>query len=122
MLDHARRHRALAALPLSLLLASLTLIAGIGVIVGLPFALRAGAEFFLPVTAALVVAIALVPIAFWVLIVAFMVIVFGRYEPVERFDTVEVDEPVVDRTPDTTPSPLPAPSGLGWGPPVPSHH
>ena len=47
------------------LLASLTLIAGIGVIVGLPFALRAGAEFFLPVTAALVVAIALVPMLEW---------------------------------------------------------
>jgi predicted PurR-regulated permease PerM len=47
------------------LLASLTLIAGIGVVVGLPFALRAGAEFFLPVTAALVVAIALVPMLEW---------------------------------------------------------
>ena len=47
------------------LLASLTLIAGIGIIVGLPFALRAGAEFFLPVTAALVVAIALVPMLEW---------------------------------------------------------
>jgi len=47
------------------LLASLTLIAGIGVLVGLPFALRAGAEFFLPVTAALVVAIALVPMLEW---------------------------------------------------------
>jgi len=47
------------------LLASLTLIAGIGVIVGLPFALRAGAEFFLTVTAALVVAIALVPMLEW---------------------------------------------------------
>src|SRR6478735_1376012 len=47
------------------LLASLTLIAGIGVIVGLPFALRAGAEFFLPVTAALVIAIALVPMLEW---------------------------------------------------------
>ena len=45
------------------LLASLTLIGGIGLILALPFALRAGAEFFLPVTAALVVAIALVPIA-----------------------------------------------------------
>ena len=44
------------------LLASLTLIAGIGMIVSLPFALRAGAEFFMPVTAALVVAIALVPL------------------------------------------------------------
>ena len=47
------------------LLASLTLIAGIGGVVGLPFALRAGAEFFMPVTAALVVAIALVPLLEW---------------------------------------------------------
>ncbi|MES2137939.1 MAG: AI-2E family transporter [Pseudomonadota bacterium] len=47
------------------LLASLTLIAGIGVVVGLPFALSAGAEFFMPVTAALVVAIALVPALEW---------------------------------------------------------
>ncbi len=47
------------------LLASLTLIAGVGMIVALPFALRAGAEFFLPVTAALVVAIALVPMLEW---------------------------------------------------------
>ncbi len=47
------------------LLASLTLIGGIGLIVALPFALRAGAEFFMPVTAALVVAIALVPLLEW---------------------------------------------------------
>jgi len=47
------------------LLASLTLIAGVGLIVLLPFALRAGAEFFMPVTAALVVAIALVPLLEW---------------------------------------------------------
>ena len=47
------------------LLASLTLLGGIGVIIGFPFALRAGAEFFLPVTAALVVAIALVPLLEW---------------------------------------------------------
>jgi predicted PurR-regulated permease PerM len=47
------------------LLASLTLIAGIGLIVVLPFVLRAGAEFFMPVTAALVVAIALVPLLEW---------------------------------------------------------
>src|SRR4029450_11091282 len=47
------------------LLASLTLIAGIGLIVSLPFALRAGAEFFMPVTAALVIAIALVPMLEW---------------------------------------------------------
>ena len=47
------------------LLASLTLIAGVGLIVSLPFALRAGAEFFMPVTAALVIAIALVPALEW---------------------------------------------------------
>ena len=47
------------------LLAALTLIAAVGLIVALPFALRAGAEFFLPVTAALVVAIALVPMLEW---------------------------------------------------------
>jgi len=47
------------------LLASLTLIAGFALVLALPFALRAGAEFFLPVTAALVVAIALVPMLEW---------------------------------------------------------
>jgi predicted PurR-regulated permease PerM len=47
------------------LLASMTLIMGAGVLVALPFALRAGAEFFLPVTAALVIAIALVPALEW---------------------------------------------------------
>jgi predicted PurR-regulated permease PerM len=47
------------------LLAALTLIAGVGLIVALPFALRGGAEFFLPVTAALVVAVALVPLLEW---------------------------------------------------------
>ncbi|QPQ55488.1 AI-2E family transporter [Allosphingosinicella flava] len=47
------------------LLAALTLIAGVGLIIAIPFALRAGAEFFLPVTAALVIAIALVPILEW---------------------------------------------------------
>src|ERR1044072_8707986 len=47
------------------LLASLTLMAGVGLLISMPFALRAGAEFFLPVTAALVVAIALVPMLEW---------------------------------------------------------
>ncbi len=47
------------------LLAALTLIAGTGLALALPFALRAGAEFFMPVTAALVIAIALVPILEW---------------------------------------------------------
>jgi predicted PurR-regulated permease PerM len=47
------------------LLAALTLLAGAGFAIALPFALRAGAEFFLPVTAALVIAIALVPLLEW---------------------------------------------------------
>src|ERR1044072_3965316 len=47
------------------LLASLTLMAGVGLLISMPFALRAGAEFFLPVTAALVVAITLVPMLEW---------------------------------------------------------
>ena len=47
------------------LLASLNLIAGIGLLLAMPFALRAGAEFFLPITAALVIAIALVPLLEW---------------------------------------------------------
>jgi predicted PurR-regulated permease PerM len=47
------------------LLAGLTLIAGMALLLGIPFALRAGAEFFLPVTAAMVIAIALVPLLEW---------------------------------------------------------
>jgi predicted PurR-regulated permease PerM len=47
------------------LLASIALIAGIASAIALPFALRAGAEFFMPVTAALVIAITLVPMLEW---------------------------------------------------------
>lgn len=47
------------------LLASLALIVGAAFLLALPFALRAGAEFFIPVTAALVIAIALVPVLEW---------------------------------------------------------
>ena len=47
------------------LLAALTLTAGLGLLFGLPFALKAGAEFFLPTTAALVIAVALVPVLEW---------------------------------------------------------
>jgi predicted PurR-regulated permease PerM len=47
------------------LLAAIALISGVGLAIALPFALRAGAEFFLPVTAALVIAIALVPLLEW---------------------------------------------------------
>jgi len=47
------------------LLAALTLIVGIGLALATPFALKEGAEFFLPTTAALVIAIALVPLLEW---------------------------------------------------------
>lgn len=47
------------------LLAALTLIAGMIFMLALPFGLKAGAEFFLPLTAALVIAIALVPLLEW---------------------------------------------------------
>jgi predicted PurR-regulated permease PerM len=47
------------------LLAAIALTAGAGLVLAVPFALRAGAEFFLPVTAALVIAIALVPMLEW---------------------------------------------------------
>lgn len=47
------------------LLAALTLITGLLLALATPFALRFGAEFFLPITAALVLAIALVPLLEW---------------------------------------------------------
>lgn len=47
------------------LLAALTLLAGIGLTMGLPFALKSGAEFFIPTATALVVAIALIPLLEW---------------------------------------------------------
>jgi predicted PurR-regulated permease PerM len=47
------------------LLAALTLIAGAGFVLALPFALKAGSQFFLPLTAAIVIAIALVPVLEW---------------------------------------------------------
>lgn len=47
------------------LLAAIALLGGVGLLMALPFALRAGAEFFLPVTAALVTAVALVPLLEW---------------------------------------------------------
>ncbi|UUR09089.1 AI-2E family transporter [Sphingomonas glaciei] len=67
--DHAEDEAAVIAEHITIkrdrLLASLTLIAGIGLVFAIPFALRAGAEFFLPVTAALVIAVALVPLLEW---------------------------------------------------------
>jgi predicted PurR-regulated permease PerM len=47
------------------LAASIALFTGTGFLLALPFALRAGAEFFLPLTAALVIAICLVPLLEW---------------------------------------------------------
>ena len=47
------------------LLAGLTLTAGIGLVLALPFALKSGAEFFLPLTVSLVIAISLVPVLEW---------------------------------------------------------
>lgn len=47
------------------LLAALTLIAGAGLFLAIPFALQAGSQFFLPLTAAIVIAIALVPLLEW---------------------------------------------------------
>lgn len=47
------------------LLAALALIVGAAFCLALPFALQAGAEFFLPLTAAIVISIALVPLLEW---------------------------------------------------------
>ncbi len=47
------------------LLGALSLIGGAGFVLAFPFAMQAGAEFFLPLTAALVIAIALVPFLEW---------------------------------------------------------
>src|SRR5690349_4390389 len=47
------------------LMASLALMIGIGLVFAIPFALREGSSFFLPLTAAVVIAIALVPMLEW---------------------------------------------------------
>lgn len=47
------------------LVAAIALFAGGGFFLAMPFALRAGADFFMPVTAALVIAICLVPLLEW---------------------------------------------------------
>lgn len=47
------------------LLAGLTLMIGVGLMLAVPFALKAGSPFFLPLTAAIVIAIALVPVLEW---------------------------------------------------------
>ena len=65
LLRSAVAGRAAEALRRDRLLAAIALFAGMGVAIAAPFALRAGAGFFLPVTAALVIAIALVPALEW---------------------------------------------------------
>jgi len=47
------------------LLAWLALTACAGIVLAIPFALRSGAEFFLPVTTAMVIAVAMVPLLEW---------------------------------------------------------
>ncbi len=65
LLPQTEEERARIALRRDRLLAALTLLMGAAVALATPFALKAGAEFFLPVTAALVIAIALVPVLEW---------------------------------------------------------
>lgn len=65
VLDEAIAENAVIAFRRDRLLAGLTLMGGVGLFLATPFALRSGAEFFLPVTAALVIAIALVPMLEW---------------------------------------------------------
>lgn len=47
------------------LLASVAMLGGTALLLGAPFALRAGAEFFLPLTVAIILSIALVPLLEW---------------------------------------------------------
>lgn len=63
--DDAPTDEALEVLHRDRLLAALSLIAGVGLVIALPFALQAGASFFLPTTAAIVIAIAMVPMLEW---------------------------------------------------------
>lgn len=64
------------------------------------------------------IAIMLLPLSFWALIVAFMVIVFGRGSAATQLEVEEMEVPVAEPVRDTGP----APGGLGWRAPVPSHH
>src|SRR4051812_29603537 len=90
---HAVEEVTQAAFRRDRLLAALTLIAGAGFVLAVPFALRAGAEFFLPVTAALVIAIALVPMLEWL----------------ERRGPAPAPSPLSPPRPPPPPAPNPAP-------------
>ena len=59
------QHEPVTPLPPESYLRLITFFCGIGLALGMPFALSAGAEFFLPLTGAMVVAIALVPALEW---------------------------------------------------------
>ena len=58
--------------------------------------------------------VALIPIAFWVAIVGLLVVVLGGHVPAELEEPAVETEPARERNRDR--------SGLGWRPPVPSHH
>lgn len=60
--DEAPRETEIEVMRRDRLLAGLTLVATLGLVIGVPFALQAGASFFLPTTAAIVIAIAMVPL------------------------------------------------------------
>jgi hypothetical protein len=74
------------------------------------------------------IAIVAVPLAFWMLILIFMVMVFGGRKTSEPLDVVDAVHAVHAAVEATEPVAVPlresaaAPSGLGWRPPVPSHH
>jgi predicted PurR-regulated permease PerM len=59
------QHHTATPLPPETYLRVIAICCGTGLVLGMPFALSAGAEFFLPLTAAMVIAIALVPALEW---------------------------------------------------------
>ena len=62
-----------------------------------------------------------IPLAFWALIVAFMVVVLGgRRDLSEDVETVDLD--VEALVTDLVRATVSEASGLGWRPPLPSHH
>ena len=63
--DTAEKESQVTVVQRDRLLAALTLIAGAGFVLAVPFALQYGSVFFLPTTAAIVIAIAMVPMLEW---------------------------------------------------------
>ena len=64
------------------------------------------------------VGIVALPVGLWALMIAFVVVVFAHGESRDQGETVEVDAPVAE----PARQPLRERSGLGWMPPVASHH